>query len=101
MTKTITPLAVSDYEPRMGSGPEHPCGFINFTDGLRIGFAPGVRQADEDGLFNCNQPYLVGDRELDARHVTLAREFVRTILKPELARMVAEKQETGDAPAAE
>lgn len=59
---------------------QHPHGFIEFSDGMRIGYAPGTRQADADGLFNCQQPHLLRDEELRAAHVTAARKYVREVL---------------------
>jgi hypothetical protein len=56
---------------------EHPYGYIDFTDGLRIGFAPGTRDANEWGLFIPDeQPYICRGRELTPQHVFAARAYV-------------------------
>lgn len=59
--------------------PDHPFGFLYFTDGTRIGYAPGTRDSDEDGLFDIRQPYLT-DREglmPQSQHWELARSWSR------------------------
>lgn len=65
---------------------ERPYGFITFTDGMRIGYAPGTKGSNEIGLFNAKQPYLLEKEgaELRARHIALATEYVKNVLtKPE------------------
>jgi hypothetical protein len=58
---------------------DHPYGYIDFTDGLRIGFAPETRDANGWGLFIPDQqpyPYNVQGQELTQQHVYAARAFV-------------------------
>jgi hypothetical protein len=55
---------------------ECPFGYIDFTDGLRIGYAPDAEGVDEYGLFNPNQPYAVQPRELSPQHIKAAQEWV-------------------------
>lgn len=59
-------------------------GFIEFKDGTRIGYAPGTRQADQDGLFEAQQPYLVAKegREPKQAHYTAARKYVQEKIRP-------------------
>jgi hypothetical protein len=85
MTKT----EITDFINR--GTEEHPFGFIEFTDGLRIGYAPGARGADEDGLFNAQQPFLAekAGAEIRASHVTAAREYVRTVLRRKTYKVTA------------
>ncbi len=68
-------IEVTGFENR-GTA-EHPFGFIEFSDGMRIGYAPGTRQANEDGLFNADQAYLLRDKEISGLHVRLATAWVR------------------------
>lgn len=60
---------------------DYPFGFIDFTDGTRIGYAPGTDGADADGLFSAQQPFLVAleGREPKAAHFTLARDWARQV----------------------
>lgn len=64
---------------------DYPFGFLDFTDGTRIGFAGfgDIRGADEDGLFHARQPYLtgLGGKEPGARHWELARDWSREFRK--------------------
>lgn len=62
---------------------EAPYGFIYFTDGLRIGYSPGSRGTDPDGLFNPQQPYLIQKAGLELRqaHWSAAQKYVREVLK--------------------
>lgn len=62
---------------------ERPFGFIEFSDGMRIGYSPGSRGTNEDGLFNCQQTYLMEKQglELRATHITAATRYVREYLK--------------------
>jgi len=75
-------LKVAGFDDRSGGTLEH--GYIDFTDGLRIGYAPGTRQADELGLFDADQPYLEAQKgkEPGPRHWLLASEWARTYLTP-------------------
>lgn len=72
-------VEVTDFENR--GTKEHPYGFINFDDGMRIGYSPGSNGTNEDGLFNCQQPDNMRHRELRAAHITAATKFVREHLK--------------------
>jgi hypothetical protein len=56
----------------------HPFGYLYFTDGLRIGYAPLTDGVDEWGLFIPDQPYLLRGEELTERHVKAARTWVET-----------------------
>jgi hypothetical protein len=74
-------IEVTDFENR-GTA-EHPFGFINFNDGLRIGYAPMAKGPNEDGLFEPDQPYSLRGVELSARHWLIATEWAREHLKKE------------------
>lgn len=88
-----TKIEVDGYDDRSGD-PKVPFGFIDFTDGMRLGYSPGARGSNEDGLFNCNQPYSIQKRglELRAAHVSAATKYVRETLKPTLERIAAEME---------
>lgn len=60
---------------------ENPFGFIVFTDDLRIGYAPGTIGADEDGLFDAQQPYAIAitPRRPSPRHYTVARDWAQEL----------------------
>jgi hypothetical protein len=77
----VSKVEVTEFHNR-GTA-EHPFGFIYFTDGMRIGYSPGARGTNEDGLFNCQQPYLLEKMglELRAAHITAATKYVREHLK--------------------
>lgn len=85
----MTTIKVQNYEPRMGTEktPETPCGYINFTDGLRIGYTPGIREANEYGLFAPAQPYAVRHRDLTPKHFAVATDYVRETLEPALSKL--------------
>lgn len=89
----MTKIEVTGFENR--GTVEHPFGFIEFTDGLRIGYAPGADGPDRDGLFNPQQPFLAekAGAEIRASHVTAARKFVREVLRPKLKEI---KETEGD-----
>lgn len=79
----MSKVEVTGFDAR---GPEEDptaFGFILFNDGMWIGYAPGMNGANEDGLFNCKQPYLLEREgaELRAAHFTAATKFVRESLK--------------------
>lgn len=76
---------------------EKPYGFIVFTDDLRIGYAPGTRDADEDGLFDAQQPYAIAitPRRPSPRHYTVARDWAQ-----ELNAKIAKRAEERAAAAA-
>jgi len=79
MAPTKNELKIDGFDSR-GTA-EYPFGYIDFTDGTRIGYAPGTRGADVDGLFAAQQPYLTQrtGREPGAAHYTLAREWARKV----------------------
>ena len=53
-------------------------GFIYLSDGLRVGYAVGVKGVDEDGLFLAKQAY--GElRVPGARHMEAARAFIQAM----------------------
>lgn len=60
---------------------EYPFGFIDFTDGTRIGYAPGANGADIDGLFHAQQPFTVAKegREPTDVHFALARDWAQEV----------------------
>lgn len=94
-TKTAT-VEIDGFDNR---GTEHyPFGFLDFTDGTRIGFSGfgDIEGADEDGLFEAQQPYLTGaaGRKPKAAHCELARAWSRA-LRAEVAKM-PQPWETGD-----
>jgi hypothetical protein len=68
---------------------EHPFGFIYFNDGMRIGYSPGARGTNEDGLFNCQQPYLLAHLDLRAAHITAATKYVREVLQRKTYKVTA------------
>lgn len=88
-----TKIEVDGYDSR---SPDFkvPFGYIYFTDGMRIGYSPGARQSVVDGLFICDQPYLIKKKglELRAAHVSAARKYVCETLKPTLERIAAEME---------
>jgi hypothetical protein len=53
-----------------------PCGYITFTDGMRIGYGPGTRQANKDGLFEPNQAFAMRNRSLSPSHWLIAQKWV-------------------------
>jgi hypothetical protein len=57
--------------------PDHPFGFIEFNDGMRIGYSPGARGTNPDGLFDPEQSYNLRDLDLRAAHWTAATRWVR------------------------
>lgn len=60
---------------------EYPFGFIDFTDGTRIGYAPGTDGADRDGLFRAQQPFTTAleGRQPTAAHFALARDWAQEV----------------------
>jgi hypothetical protein len=76
----VDKIAVEGFRNR--GTEEHPFGFIEFNDGMRIGYSPGARGTNEDGLFNCQQPYLLAHLDLRAAHITAATKYVREVLQP-------------------
>jgi hypothetical protein len=90
MTTSTTKLKVDGFDSRMGG----ETGYIDFSDGTRIGYAPGTRQANVDGLFHCQQPYNTQKAGLEPgpRHWLLASAYVRETLKPTLDRIHAEAE---------
>lgn len=85
MTTKTPALAVEGFDSR--GTLDAPFGYIEFSDGLRIGYAPGTRQANEDGLFDAEQPYLAQKegREPGPRHWLLATAWVRDELPGRMA----------------
>jgi hypothetical protein len=76
-------VEVSGFDARGPLEDPKAFGFIEFNDGMRIGYSPGSRGTNEDGLFNCQQPYLIEKQglELRAAHITAATQFVKDVLQ--------------------
>jgi hypothetical protein len=74
-------IEVTEFDNR--GTEDHSFGFLYFNDGMRIGYSPGSRGANEDGLFNCQQPYDIEKQglELRAAHITAATKYVREHLR--------------------
>lgn len=88
---TVRKIEVDGYDSRGGA--EQPFGYIDFTDGMRIGYAPDTDVDDvrEDGLFICRQAYAMGGKELTERHIRVAAAYVKETLAPALAK-IAEQE---------
>jgi len=59
----------------------HPFGFIVFTDGLRVGYAPNTDGSDEDGLFDAQQPYslAIRNKRVTPTHNSVARTWAKAL----------------------
>lgn len=61
---------------------EYPFGYIDFSDEMRIAYAPGAEGVDEWGLaLSTEQAFLMRHRELTPRHLKVARDFVTEHLR--------------------
>lgn len=61
---------------------ETPFGFIEFTDGMRIGYAPSADGPNKDGLFEPEQAYALRGVDLTTRHWAVATAWVRQHVTP-------------------
>jgi hypothetical protein len=68
-------IEVTGFDSR-GTADE-PFGFLDFNDGMRIGYAPGAKGPNADGFFNPEQPYALRNKELRADHVSAAQVWVK------------------------
>lgn len=78
----MSELKISEFDNRNPDGkPDEAFGYLCFSDGLRIGYAPGARGVDDWGLFIPEQPYKSRHLELAPHHITAARAFVDELRK--------------------
>jgi hypothetical protein len=79
MSKHTNKVTIDGFDNR--GTLEYPFGFIVFTDGLRVGYAPNTRGADEDGLFDAHQPYTVRltPRRPSPTHYAVARTWAKEL----------------------
>lgn len=74
----MSKIEVTGFDDRIG---DLSAGFIEFNDGMRIGYAPGTIGPNEDGLFDPEQPYLLRGKEMSPQHWLIATEWARKHLK--------------------
>lgn len=72
----MSEIKIDGFYNRSGDD-SNPFGYIDFTDGMRVAYAPGARGTDHWGLSEVTeQAFLMRSQALTQGHVDVARSWI-------------------------